>query len=417
LKGIRLGLDRVHRMLELLGHPEHSFASVLIAGTNGKGSVSCLVESVLRRSGYSTGLFTSPHLKDVYERVRVQGRSIPPSAWARLSGRVQRLSRRHRVPLTEFEAHTLIAFAYFSEQGVDIAVVEVGLGGRLDATNALPAPEVTVVTSIGHDHLDWLGPTLRHVLQEKLGICRLGTPHVQSVPPRLEALSRRFCRDRLVPAFCLRRDFFVEARGTDWRRPSQSVDVRLPHGSRLRLTVPFLGRHQRDNAALAAAACDALRQRGWRISESALRAGMAGARWPGRFQVVRPLGRKGPVVILDGAHNVEAAQSLAAAYEASPWSRGTATLIFGCLKDKDASGMIKELSPLVHRALTVPLETPRTRDPKTLAEMWSAYAPAQPCGSLEEAWRLARGERPKTVLITGSLYLIGEALKKFGGKI
>lgn len=408
--GIHLGLERVKRVLALLGHPEEDFAAVLIAGTNGKGSVSALVESALRDAGYKTGLFTSPHLASPRERVRVSGDKISESDWRRGLARVQSTARRGRVPLTVFEEHTLAAFGYFSRQRVDIAVVEVGLGGRLDATNALPVLEATAVTSIGHDHMDWLGPTLRHVLMEKLGVCRPGTSHVQALAAPLEKTARDFCREHHVPVQSLGREIRLRPGRLHLKARRQSLNVFLPGRAYKKLSIGLLGRHQLNNAALAVALLDILRQRGWRLTDAHVRRGLARAKWPGRFQILRT--RPAPVV-LDGAHNLEGVRSLVQAWSASSWGRRTATLIFGCLKEKDAAVLAKILAPLAQRVLAVPLAPPRGRSAEELARFWRPFTPVEACRDFAEAWRRARQTPRAPVLVTGSLYLIGEALRYF----
>lgn len=396
---IRLGLDRVRRALSRLGHPEEAFASVIVAGTNGKGSVSALVESAARAAGLKTGHYTSPHLADVRERVRVGGKMIPPAAWRRL------LARASHSSLTEFERQTIAAFLYFAEEKVDLAVVEVGLGGRLDAVNALPAPEAVVITSIGHDHMDWLGPTLKHVYFEKRGVARSGAPLVQSVPKALWPEGDKHYRAEGVPAWTLDREIRVRRRGVDWAKKIQRIDVDMPGASFRDLSVPFLGEHQVRNAALAAALCRMLRSRGWPLAEKALRDGFKRARWPGRFQVMA--GRT--PVVLDGAHNLEAAQALARTWRSAPWGKKPATLVFGCLKDKDAAGMARVLKPLARRVVLVPLPSPRSRNVDDMRPLWKGREVVA-AASAENAFHEARaGKDP--ILVTGSLYLVGEAMK------
>ncbi len=399
----------MRRLLELVGHPEDAFASVIVAGTNGKGSVSSLTESVLRRAGIKTGLYTSPHLVDIRERVRVNGRKISRDDWRRLNQRVSSVANRRRISLTEFEVHTLAAFLFFQKAGVELAVMEVGLGGRLDAVNALPAPEAVAITSIGHDHLEWLGPTLRHVLMEKLGTARSGVPLLFNAPPALRTVGRRFCRENMVPVRTLGREIIVRPRGTDWKARKQSFDVSLPGKMFENLSIGLLGRHQADNAALAVSLCDALRRKGWPLDESDIRAGLSRASWPGRFQVLTVAGR---TVVLDGGHNVEGAESFAAAYRTSPWGHAKADLIFGCLKDKDAAGMIRKLSPLARRVFTLPLPSERTRGAAEVAGLWRKADAAFPCRTFGEAWRRSSGNSGPVVIV-GSLYLVGEALKYF----
>lgn len=405
LPGIRLGLERVRRVLAALGHPEEEFASILLAGTNGKGSVSAMLESALRAAGHRTGLYTSPHLISPTERVRVNGRPIPAAAQGALLRRVFSAARRCKTRLTEFEAQTLAAFLYFAQRRVDIAVVEVGLGGRLDATNALPAPEATVITSIGHDHQAWLGSTLREIYHEKAGVVRPDAIHVEAVPRTLARSGTPFHAQnpsvkRLGEAIT------VKPVRTDWRNGRQHFDV-LVDGARYRkLRIGLMGAHQLENAALAVAVLHGLKRRGWRLPDAALRSGLAAARWSGRFQIVR--GK--PPVILDGAHNPEGMTTLTTSYAMSPWKDRAATVIFGCLKDKDAEGLARILSPWAQRVLTVDLPTERARRASELRDIWAPRAPATACGSFNEAWALARQDG-SPVLVTGSLYLVGEALK------
>lgn len=394
---IRPGLTRMRSALARLGHPEEAFAGVLIAGTNGKGSVASLTESALRAAGHRTGLYTSPHLVAAEERARVDGRKIPRAVAARLARRARGAARG----LTEFEIQTLVAFLWFAEAGVDIAVLEAGLGGRWDATNAFPAPEASVITSIGHDHRDWLGPTLRHIYREKREIARPGTVLIQNLPRFLWPESRRWAATVGVPTETLGLDFRV---GAGRSTPAGERFVLEPGG--LPLRIPFRGRHQRDNAALAARLLAALRRRGWRIPEEAARRGFAGARWPGRFEVVR----RSPPAVVDGAHNVEAAAALARAWKDLFGAR-RAALIFACLRDKDAASIARALSGVVDRVVTLDLPTPRSRSAASSASLWTPRAPAETAPSFAAAWaRVKNGP----VLIAGSLYLAGMALKHFG---
>lgn len=410
---IRLGLDRVRRALAFLGHPEEAFGSVLVAGTNGKGSVSALVESAARAADLRTGLFTSPHLVDVRERVRVGGVKIPLKDWRRLSLEIEDLSRRRRLALTEFERQTLLAFAWFAACRVDLAVVEVGLGGRLDAANTLPLPEVGVIASIGHDHKEWLGSALHDVYFEKRGIARSGAPLVQSVPPALRREGDRDYLKRDVSAWTLGREIQAHHRGTNWARRRQRLDVSLPGADYRGLEIGLLGGHQVQNAALALAACHHLRRRGWPLTEAAIRDGFASAAWPGRFQVV-PGVRGRPDAILDGAHNLEAVRALSTAYRASPWGRGPTTLVFGCLKDKNAAAMAQILGPFAARVFLAPLPTPRARSTSELRRFWRGRDVREEPSAAEAVARALAGR--ETVLVAGSLYLVGEAMKVLGVK-
>lgn len=379
-----------------LGHPEESFAAVLVAGTNGKGSVAALLESALRVAGHRTGLYTSPHLVSCEERVRIDGRKIPAPSWTRLSRR----ARAAHPGLTEFELQTLIAFLWFAEAAVEIAVLEAGLGGRWDATNATPAPEAAVITSIGHDHREWLGPTLRHIYREKREIARPGTPLIQNVPRFLRAESRRWAASAGVPVETLGVDFqWISGRTTD------GGEAFVPAPGVPPVRVPFRGRHQRDNALIAWRTLDVLRRRGWRIPDAAARRGFARARWPGRFDVIR----RRPPVVVDGAHNVEASEALARAWR-DAHGRTRAAIVFGCLRDKDVGAMARALAPVAERVVAVDLSTPRARPAAESAAAWPRRVPVETAAGFADAWtRVKNGP----VLVTGSLYLAGDALNHF----
>ena len=404
---IRPGLDRVRHALDRLGHPEESFAAVLVGGTNGKGSVSAMIESGLRHAGVRTGLYTSPHLIHVQERTQIEGTPVTPSVWRRVTARVAQVAGSHRLRLTEFEAQTLAAFLVFKDAGVEIAVLEVGLGGRLDAVNAVAAPELSVITSIGLDHTAWLGPTRRHIYLEKRGIARRGTMLIQDIPPSLRAEARRFSVESGVPTWTLGEEIcfspIAQKNGGDL---GHTVRVRCPGGIQSNVRVPFWGAHQERNTALAVAALHVLRGRGWPLTERAIVNGLAQARWPGRFDVRQ----RNPPVVLDGAHNPAAARALAEAWASAPWGRQQATLIFSCLKDKDAEGIATALSPVVRRVIVTPLLSDRARPVEELAEVWRRRKPVESAANFRGAWKKARMDKQAPVLVAGSLYLVGEAM-------
>lgn len=407
---IRPGLERVRQGLDLLGHPEESFATVLVGGTNGKGSVSAMIESGLRRAGVRTGLYTSPHLIHVQERTQIEGTPVTPSVWRRATARVAQVAGSHRLRLTEFEAQTLAAFLVFKDAGVEIAVLEVGLGGRLDAVNAVAAPELSVIASIGLDHTAWLGPTRRHIYLEKRGIARRGTILLQDIPPSLRAEARRFSVESGVPTWNLGEEILFSSFGQKNSGDlGHSIRVRCPGGIQSNVRVPFWGAHQERNTALAVAALHVLRGRGWPLSERAIMDGVAQARWPGRFDVRQ----RNPPVVLDGAHNPAAARALAEAWASAPWGRQQATLIFSCLKDKDVRGIVTALSPVVRRVIVTPLTSDRARPVEELADVWRGRKPVACSTHFREAWRMARKEKEAPILVAGSLYLVGEALAQW----
>jgi dihydrofolate synthase/folylpolyglutamate synthase len=407
LTGIRPGLHRMFRALDVLGHPEESFASVIVGGTNGKGSVSAMMASALHCGGRRTGLYTSPHLVNVRERVQVNGRPVASSLWAWATDKVDQLARHHRLRLTEFEVQTLVCFLIFERAKVEIAVLEVGLGGRLDAVNAVAAPELSVITSIGLDHTDWLGPTLRHIYLEKRGIARSGTPLLQDLPLSLHAEADRFATFYGVPTLTLGHEIQWESVGSDRKTLGQTIRVWGPDGIPRKIHIPFWGLHQARNGALAYSALQLLIQRGWRLGDRAIREGLSRARWPGRFDVLQ----WAPPVVLDGAHNLEAARALAEAWRGSPWGRQKATLIFACLKDKAVKPMAEALAPIAARVIVTSLSSDRARSVEELVEVWEGHLPTTSAPHFKEAWKRAQSHSAGPILITGSLYLVGEALK------
>ncbi|MBI4160903.1 MAG: bifunctional folylpolyglutamate synthase/dihydrofolate synthase, partial [Acidobacteria bacterium] len=327
--GIRLGLDNVHRLLEAIGNPHRRYPAVLVAGTNGKGSVAAMLAAILRRAGVRTGLYTSPHLLGLEERIAVDGRPIPPDRLAAgilsLRDTIHSLLRSGalRTPPTLFEVTTAAAFAYFRAEDVRLAVLEVGLGGRFDATNVAD-PLLSILTPVALDHQEFLGDTLAGIAADKLGILRPGGVLLSgSQTSEVREVIRKTCREQ----------------GAAWVEAPQAVRVvRCPTG-----TVSFLGRrievpplipglageHQLDNAATAVAACEILGGRGFPIPPEAVRDGLAAVQWPGRLQLLP--GR--PRWLLDGAHNPAAARVLAEYLRRRDEDPAPVT-IFGTLRDK-----------------------------------------------------------------------------------
>lgn len=396
---IELGLGRVRAHLAKLGDPQEKVPCFHVAGTNGKGSTCAILASVLRASGRRTGLYVSPHLLGPRERITVDGRPIPEAAFARLAARALKADPQAR--LTYFELLTSIAFQYFAEAKCDVMVLETGLGGLLDATNVVRRPLAAVITSLDYDHQAFLGSTLPRIAAQKAGIFKPGRP---AVHPDLPVLRRTPVRgDRVVV-----RAPWTAVR-TDWTRGVQVL--RAPGGAEYRLSL--LGERQGWNAALARAA---VLSSGLDVPEAAWRRGLASVRWPGRFQPVRVGGK---TLIVDGAHNPEAARALAATWKASPWSRKPARWILGLMRDKDDAGVLAPLAPFLGDAVTVRPPSPRALDPLEFAARVRRAAPRarvtverDPASALS-AWR--RDPRaPKTAVCAGSLYLAGAALRWLG---
>jgi dihydrofolate synthase/folylpolyglutamate synthase len=406
--GIKLGLENVTTLCAALGLPQERFPSVHVAGTNGKGSVSAMLAEVLRRHGFRTGLYTSPHLARVEERARVDGAAIAPQRFrdlvARLKATIDGLMAEGRLVYhpTYFEVLTALAFLHFAERKVDVAVLEVGMGGRFDATNVV-RPLVSVITTIAKDHEKHLGSTLRQIAFEKAGIIKPGVPVVCGVRGG-EALReiRRAARERRAP--------LVEAFG-----PGRELDVR-PSGRRFRFvysgekgryafTPGLAGRHQGANAAVAIATAEVL-SRTWReLDKRTTLAAIRAARWEGRLETVS----RRPLVLLDGAHNVEGVTALAAHIRETV--RGPVVLVFAAMQDKDLRAMTRLLFPLCETVVLTRVPYKRSASPEELlaaAPPFAGRVVLEP--DTRRAVRLAldasHGRVP--VVIAGSLFLIGE---------
>jgi dihydrofolate synthase/folylpolyglutamate synthase len=348
-RGITLGLARVSRALAARGSPERSFVSIHVAGTNGKGSVAAMIASVLRQSGLRVGLFTSPHLHRLVERFCVNGRSMPRAELARrVSELAPWLARPSTPALSFFEICTLLGFEWFRDQRCDVVVLEVGLGGRLDATNVVQ-PALGVITNIGLDHTDRLGPSLRHIAREKAGIIKPRVPVVVGARDA-QALSviRARARRLRAPLWCIDGEFSAHARGAlcDVR-----VGDQLLHG----LRAPLPGAHQLDNLACAVAALQVLAGRGFRVDERALRRGLSRVRWPGRLELIPGA----PDVLCDAAHNPDACAELARYLDGFAHAYTRKVLLFGVLRDKDHARMLALLLPHFDELVFVTPASPR----------------------------------------------------------
>jgi dihydrofolate synthase/folylpolyglutamate synthase len=413
--GSRLGLGRIRRLTSLLGNPERRFPSVHVAGTNGKGSVTAMVANVLRESGYRVGMYISPFLQDFEERMSINGENIPRERVAELASRarvaVERMLEEGHEHPTEFEVITAMAFQYFAEEGVDFGVIEVGLGGRYDATNVV-TPWVSVITSIGFDHMDRLGNTIAKIAYEKAGIIKSGVPVVSSRQPA-EALAVISQAAQENGSRLVRVGEDVEWREVRCSIEGQSVHLRGLHGSYENLDIALLGRHQQGNAATAVAALEVLSSAGVRVPEHAVRRGLATVKWPGRLEVIS----RSPLIVIDGAHNQDGARVLAAAIrDILPHDR--MVLVIGILADKALDDILVELvPPAAHVIVTTP-KSPRAYPADKLAEKVREYpvtvhVKPRISDALEKGLELTG---PSDLLcVTGSLYLVGDARSKLGG--
>ncbi len=403
--GQNRGLGRVRELLRRLGDPQKKLKFVHVAGTNGKGSTSMMVASVLHAAGYKVGLNTSPYIMRFNERVRIDGEPIGDAKLVEWVERMAPIIDGMEDPPREFDIITALALAFFAEEGCDIAVLEVGLGGELDATNVIDCPEVTVLTAMGMDHASILGPTMTHIARAKAGVIKAGA-EVVSYGGNCEAdqVFEETCRARGAKLTLLDlsrvRDAAATLEGNDF--------TLAPYGA---LHIPLAGAYQVKNAALAVLACEKLAEKGWRIGEKEIRAGLAAAQWPARFEI---LGRE-PVFVLDGAHNAHgvraAAESLAAF--APKW-----VFLLGVMEDKDVGDMLESLVPLAERFVTVRPESPRAMEAGALAELLNSRfgAFAMAAESVESGVALARGLAGKegAVCALGSLYFSGEIRRAMG---
>ncbi len=400
--GIRPSLEVIHGLMEVLDRPHQKFRSVHIGGTNGKGSTAAMLASILRASGYKVGLYTSPHLIDFTERMRVEGTPILPESVADLTDHIcQRLGRS--LSPTFFEFTTAMAFLYFAQQRVDVAVVEVGMGGRFDATNVLK-PLVSVITNVDYDHEAFLGDTITKIAAEKAGIIKPHTPIVSAAsrPEAIQVIAET-CQRQSAPLIQLGREVWVDGRSAD------DFDY---HGQKMilrNLSCPLLGHHQVVNAGTALAAVEQLAGMEMRLSEKSIRGGLQSVRWEGRLEVVK----REPLVLLDGAHNPAGAKVLGNFLaEMKQVRKGRLLLLVGILADKNISGILKEIAPFSDEVILTRPDYSGAASLDDLRKGLCDYTVSiMAKENISEAVTYAM-ERllPQDILcITGSLYTVGAA--------
>ena len=406
--GIKLGLDNIRTLCAALGHPEQSFPSVIVAGTNGKGSVAAIIDTALRASGLVTGRFTSPHLIQLEERFCINGRPISRDTLSDATARLQDIigelqeSRRLETPPTFFEATTALAFTLFQRSGVEMAVIEVGMGGQYDATNIV-TPIAAVITTVDLDHQQFLGQTLPEIAFEKAGVIkpRILVVTAETKPAALDVV-RRVSRERHarlvespqeVTTMVVLRDGVTE------------LELTTPRTSYGRLRLSLRGRHQVDNACAAVRLLEELDVVP-PVPPTAIETGLTTTHWPGRLELLPGTGHRS--VLLDAAHNGAAAAALGR-YLSEVYPTGL-PLVFAAMQDKDVAGIIQTLAPHVTRVVCTSLQNPRAYRAHELAEIIAGACPDIPTAvedsphvALESAW--ASGE---VVCAAGSAYLVGE---------
>lgn len=415
--GVRPGLDVIQSLLESLGNPHRKLAVVHVAGTNGKGSVCALLESMFRHLGFQTGLYTSPHLIRLNERFRVNGEEMTDEKLCgylkvMLQADADRCAVSKQRPATFFELTTALAFQYFADSGVDLVVLETGMGGRWDATNVI-IPLLSVITNVDYDHMNFLGATLEEIAGEKCGILKQGRPAVvgRLSPPVLRVLEGEAA---LRNVEVLHAEQMISIRSVREEAEGRVLHVESERMTYGKITLPLKGDHQLINLAVAMAAMEEVANLiDGELDVKKVRAGIENVRWRGRFECLS----KEPPVWVDGAHNVAGVESLVAVLRREKWKQ--VALVCGFLADKDTHRMVELLAPMATRCWAVPVADSRGLDPETLAVSFrNQHVPAESCDdplwALEEARNWALKENG-VVVVTGSLYLVGEVLSAWKG--
>jgi dihydrofolate synthase / folylpolyglutamate synthase len=409
-RGIKAGLDRIAALLDVLDHPERDLQGVLVAGTNGKGSVCAMVDAVVRRAGLSSVLLVKPHLCSYRERIVIDGQHIAEADFAalveRLRPAVDAVESRAGGAPTQFEILTALGILAAAERRPDVVVCEVGLGGRLDSTNVLDLG-VAAITNIAMDHAQILGDTIPQIAAEKAGILKPGNDVVTGASAEALDVIRRQAQTVGVRSMrVVGEDVHVEGRSLG--RGGTEVDVRSD-GATTTLQVPLPGVFQAHNVGVAAGIILALRDRGLDIDDEALHAGMAGVHWPARLQWIPGA----PTLLLDGGHNPAALQAVIPAAREMTEGRPLA-ILFGAMVDKDVPAMLEQLRPLGAPPVFTQMGTPRAMSAVELARMWGPGARA--ISSLPDALQAARllAGRGGAVFVCGSLYLAGDVLRLLG---
>uniref|UniRef100_A0A7C4VRG1 Dihydrofolate synthase/folylpolyglutamate synthase n=1 Tax=Desulfatirhabdium butyrativorans TaxID=340467 RepID=A0A7C4VRG1_9BACT len=398
--GVKLELGTIRRMLAGLGNPQDSFKTIHIAGTNGKGSVAATLYAILMEAGYSVGLYTSPHLVQFNERIAVDGQLATDEEILEAYLSVRSISPGEREP-TFFEYTTAMAFSVFAKRHVDWVVVETGMGGRMDATNVI-VPVVSIITNVGLEHQQYLGRTLEEIAWEKGGIIKKGVPVVTGASqPKVLSVLQAIADIRKCELYRLKKDFNIQ-KNSDGTISYRGMDHAYPN-----LELQLIGDHQLKNAALSIATCELLRDRQVLIDERAIREGLRSTRWPGRLEIVR----QSPELILDGAHNLDAARTLAKHLETAYAGRDI-TLVIGILSDKPYEKILKILVPLCKRVIctkpkidrALPVETIENISRKIVSDVITV-----PKVDRAVQTALQKAKPNDVICVAGSLYVVGEA--------
>ena len=407
--GVRLGLDNIAKLLELLGNPQDKLNIIHVAGTNGKGSTCSFITSILKEAGYKVGLYTSPYLETFTERIRINGENIPEEDVARIvtiikSKIEQMVSEGYSYP-TEFEIVTAMAFYYYCEQKVDFVALEVGLGGRYDATNVIKNSEVSVITSISLDHIGILGDTVEKIAYEKGGIIKEnGTVILYDQSEEVKNVIKQICKEKNATYIEAKFDN-IKVKNSDIY--SQTYDCIIAGEKYEDLEIKLIGEHQINNSILALNTIKYLKEKhNLNITEDTIKKGLINTKWPGRIEKIK----EEPIFIIDGAHNEDGAKSLAKAIEKN-FKNKNLTLLIGMLEDKDIDGVIEILIPYFSKVITTTPDNPRAISSDILKEKISQYVDdvvSKPKIKDAVEYTLNNSSKEDIIISAGSLYMIGE---------
>ncbi len=398
---MRFGLQSITELLSRLGNPQKSYKTIIIAGTNGKGSTAAMIASILHSAGYTTGLYTSPHLVDVRERIIINGIKISRKGFHRI---IEQVRKKIVQPVTYFEFLTAVAFVYFQVRKVDIAVLEVGLGGRLDATNVCK-PLVSVITNIAFDHTAYLGDTLESITHEKAGIIKQNGICITAAKQKkvLEIL-KEICLRRQAKLYCFGRDIKIKKQRAELAYQGFRRSLK-------NLTIPLRGEHQLSNAALALATIELCEKKRFPVNDQTMYQGLSNTRWEARLEILQ----RNPIFLLDGAHNPAGIDALCRSLK-KDFAYRHLIIIFGALADKDYRKMLQKIAPLASTIILTHIKTRRAVPVSDLLE----FSNKKGCAviateNVQQAIEQARAKAGKQDLIcaTGSFYLAGEVKQLF----
>jgi dihydrofolate synthase / folylpolyglutamate synthase len=405
--GIKLGLKNTARLLQHFGNPQLKTRTIHIGGTNGKGSTAAMVESILRTSGYKVGLYTSPHLLDFRERIQINRKMIEKHQTVDLISRIKSASEKLNISITFFEFGTVLAFLYFKELNTDINIIEVGLGGRLDATNLCRA-EISIITSISRDHTQYLGEGLKQIAFEKASIIKeSGTVFAHIANDELFEVVNNLAKNCSADIFRLGVDFQIASKTGN--EGNDSFSFKWGSWALNNLTLPLKGHFQRGNAGLALAACFKLKESGLEIEEKHFKKGLETVSWEGRLETVS----SHPTVVLDCAHNEESVRNMTLVLREN-FKFTRCFVVLGLMQDKNIDEVIKILSPLGDQFFLVSVNPPRGESPDKLAEILKIYKkPSQVFETVSKALQAVKqyANQDDLICITGSIFLVAIAKK------